>query len=69
MSYYVLAIRESGRWSIAFGDYDRDCVEQERDDSYCNDYSNFRKSDCKILKVGPAQSAIEAAVAKLNRKP
>jgi len=62
--YYSLLIREHGKWSVEFGDYDRETVEFERADILY--YSGYGARDLKIIKSGVSQSSIDAAVAKLN---
>ncbi|WQZ00314.1 hypothetical protein Shy_CDS0037 [Escherichia phage Shy] len=57
--YFSLLTKTDGVWSVQFGDYDRECVEQERDDSYSDE-------KCRIIKTDDTQAAIDAAVAKLN---
>ena len=59
-TYYTLVVLEDGTWAIAFGDYSRAVVAQEREDSYPDD-------KCKIIKTDHAQSAIETGVARLNK--
>ena len=62
--YYSLLIKEHGTWGVAFGDYERECVEDERTDIL--EHGDYRARDLKIIKSGADQSAIDAAVAKLN---
>lgn len=59
--YHTLVGRDSKaeKWSITFGDYSRDVVEQEMEDN--TDFRFF-----KIVTTNPSQKAIDAAVAKLN---
>jgi hypothetical protein len=68
-AYFTLAIRESGRWTPQFGDYDRSVVKQEERDSYRFDCHGkaIRASDRKIIKSDPDCDAIDAAIAALNR--
>lgn len=65
--YHSLLIRESkaAPWSIHFGDYDREVVEAERDDVTEHEY---KRGDTKIITTKGTQTAITAAVAKLNGK-
>jgi hypothetical protein len=67
--YYTLAIREQGRWTPQFGDYDRAIVAQEEQDSYRFDPAGqpIRKLDRKIIKTDPDCDAIDAGIAALNR--
>jgi hypothetical protein len=60
--YFTLAIREDGRWSPQFGDYERAVVAQEIRDCY----AHVRKPDRKIVKSDPDCDAINAALAALN---
>lgn len=60
--YYTLIVKyeAADAWSIAFGDYDKECVKDERDDAY---------EDChatKIVRTSDKQLDIAAAVATLN---
>lgn len=69
MAYYTLVQRIDGRWSIQFGDYDRETVAAEREDYKCHyDCGEMiRVKDLKIIKTASAhQRLIDAAVAKLN---
>ena len=63
--YFSLLIKEGGKWRVEFGDYDREAVEFERADIL--EYSDHGARDLKIIKSGVSQSAIDAAVAKLNK--
>jgi len=63
-SYYSLLILQDGKWSIHFGDYDRQVVEDERDD--CKD--SDPKAKMKIISTGDSQAAIDAKVSELNSK-
>ena len=58
-AYYTLVIFECGKYEIAFGDYDKETVKQESDDSYPDHFS-------RILKTDDNQAAIEKAVKELN---
>lgn len=63
-TYYIIATNEDGAgWGCQFGDYDRDCVEQEIEDSY----GDIPKRYVKLLRIATDdQPAIDAAIAKLN---
>lgn len=67
--YYSLLTREvipSGHvWAIAFGDYDRETVEFEREDYRDNGH---KAKDLKIITTDDSHAAIRAAVDKLNGK-
>ena len=61
--YFSLVVKYASvdKWAIAFGDYDKQVVEEEREDSY---------SDCfktKIIRTDETQVAIDEAVSKLNQ--
>lgn len=60
--YYTLLVRyEAGdAWKAAFGDYDRETVVDERDDSYAD------AAATKIIATAPDQASIDAEVAQLN---
>lgn len=62
--YHTLLIRDPGatRWQIAFGDYDKECVRQERRDSY----DQVPRKNWMIITTGEDQPSIDAAVAQLN---
>lgn len=65
-TYYSLAIQwERGdRYSPEFGDYDLECVNDERDDiAYSYD---LKPSQIKVIKTDGTQSAIDQAISKLN---
>lgn len=61
--YFSLVVKEDGRWSVQFGDYDRECVESERDD-YAD--RGHKASALRILATADSQAAIDLAVGKLN---
>lgn len=58
-NYYSLLVKEDGRWTIQFGDYDRKVVQQEVADEYSG-------VTTKIITTNPDQASIVAAVAALN---
>jgi hypothetical protein len=62
--YYTLVTREAvaDKWAPQFGDYDRECVEQEVQDSYLT----YARQHRRIICTAPGQADIDAAVAKLN---
>lgn len=62
-SYYTLLILEAGKWSIHFGDYDKEVVEDEKAD--CKD--SDPKAKMKIIRTGDTQAEINEAVATLNK--
>lgn len=61
-AYYTLLVQyEKGdQWSAAFGDYDRDVVEQEKED----DYGDAHKA--RIVRTGDTQAAIDTEVTRMN---
>lgn len=64
--YYTLLGRDAVtdmKWSIVFGDYDRDCVE---DEMVCEDESSFGFNQHRIISCADSQAAIDAAVAAVN---
>lgn len=63
--YHTLLVRERGVWTIAFGAFDRDDVDAERDD-YVD--GGWLKKDTKIITTDPCQDEIEACVLALNAK-
>lgn len=67
--YFTLVFNEgphlSEPWAIAFGDYDKAVVEQERDDLM--DSWGAAKKHFKVIRTDSAKQAlIDAEVAKLN---
>lgn len=65
MTYYTLLVRDNptSKWQIAFGDYDREVVDQE----YADSYSEVKRGNRKILKTASAhQHVISAAIDALN---
>lgn len=67
--YFTLIVREAKNtpWSVHFGDYDRDTVEQEQADIV--DAGDYAKHRTMIIQTTDQQSAIEARLAKLNGAP
>jgi hypothetical protein len=62
--YYTLLTREDGSmWTIHFGDYDREVVEQERQDMLEGYHS---PKTLRIITTGHLQRDINAAVDRLN---
>ncbi len=71
--YYILLVRDAqpdengnlciGPWGIHFGDYDRACVVQERDDITEHDY---QRRHTKIIDTFDDQSRIDAVIAAVN---
>jgi hypothetical protein len=64
-SYYSLLILQDGKWCIHFGDYDRQVVEDEKQD-FQESYGAACKM--KIISTGDSQPDIDAKVAELNSK-
>lgn len=64
--YYTLAVFEGGRWSPAFGDYDRSGVKSEMDDY--KDSGTYKKMHMQIVTSGATKKEIDAAIAALNEK-
>lgn len=62
-SYYSLLIKDSGKWMIHFGDYDREVVEDEQADVKGSE----PKAKTKIIRTGGTQAEIDAAVDELNK--
>lgn len=61
--YFSLCIRENGRWSPQFGDFDRKVVAQEYFDSYAEIYP---ARGATIIATEQTQAAILAGVKSLN---
>lgn len=65
-TYYTLAVQwEKGdRYTPEFGDYDLECVQDERDDML---YSyDLKGRQIKVIKTDDSQSSIDSAISKLN---
>ena len=60
--YHSLVILQDGRWGPQFGDYSREVVEQEAEDSY----GDVPKKHRKIVTTGDKQADIVHRVAQLN---
>lgn len=65
-TYYTLAVQwEKGdRYTPEFGDYDLECVQDEREDML---YSyDLKGRQIKVIKTDDSQSSIDSAISKLN---
>jgi hypothetical protein len=62
MTYYSIAVQfEKGdKFSLQFGDYDREVVVQEIEDSYADAHK------VRIIRSGDTTDQINAAINKLN---
>ena len=62
--YFTVVVRESKSvpWEIHFGDYDKACAQDERDDVIYSGYAKF----AKIVRTGDTQGEINLAVKRLN---
>ena len=71
--YYTLVgqyddnLDEPSHWGIIFGDYDREVVEQEKEDNK-NLNSDFGAKKFKIITTSDKQADIDLAVKRLNEK-
>jgi len=68
MAYYTLLIREASfdPWEIAFGDYEKECVQGELEDYRDHDY---KAKNLRIVKTRTArQSEIDTILRKLNHE-
>lgn len=63
MSYFTLAGFDGEQWGVVFGDYDKETVEDERDD--VRDAGEYRK--LRILRTGDKQTDIQSAIDHLNK--
>ena len=59
--YHTLLINEGNRWEIAFGDYDKDTVLDEKDE-----YWHLPARQLKVITTGDTQGDIAAKVKQLN---
>ena len=66
-AYFTLLSKgpDDDRWSIEFGDYDRNTVRDERDDMKDGHYCDHR---FRIIETGDTQAELDAAVALLNAR-
>lgn len=65
--YFTLVERTpDGPWGPQFGDYDKQCVEDERADMLYAGAGRIRAKDLRIVRSGDTQAEIDAAIAKLN---
>ncbi|MNZ81401.1 hypothetical protein D3C78_1000650 [compost metagenome] len=66
-AYYSLLSREddASPWTIEFGDYDKECVESEKEE-YRD--KGVKATNLKIIRTDDSQAAINAKVAQLNSK-
>jgi hypothetical protein len=65
--YYSLIAIFDTKWEILFGDYDREVVEQEKEDNENLD-SDFGAKKLKIITTGDAQDDIDVRVRNENIK-
>ena len=61
-SYHLVLVRESGKWHLENGFYNKDCAKDEIEDLR----SHHKAKDLKILTVSNTQAAIESAINALN---
>lgn len=64
MRYYTIIVQweQNEAWMPQYGSFNRqDCVDEFLDDSYADAFQ------VRIIATAPEQSAIEAAIAKLNQ--
>ena len=68
--YFTLFVYEleHQKWFNYFGDYDKNVVIDERDDLHQNLYHGILKQHMCIVQTRDDQSAIDAALDKLNGK-
>ena len=66
MKYYTLLEKHAGAWAVAFGDYDREVVADERADLIDG---GQRAKDLKVITTNEDAASINAAIARLNGAP
>lgn len=75
MSYWMIYTREGGTWAPQFGDTDKGCVQQEREDQYLKQPGTsyegdgkYRAKDIKLVKFArvPSQAQVNARTSELN---
>lgn len=67
-TYYTLIVRDdkNSPWGIHFGDYDRECVQDERND-IC-DSGEYTKSNTRVFGSADDQTSINEMLAAFNTK-
>lgn len=71
MAYWMLYTREQGAWAPQFGDHDKECVQDERVDTYLkrwkDDDLRYSAKDIKIVKFPrvPSQAQVMAKAKEL----
>ena len=64
--YYSLIVKEVGSpWSVQFGDFDKEVVEQELEDEKHNWPRGTR---FRVIKTGAKQEEINSAIRDLNQR-
>ena len=58
--YYTVAFFDNGQWHVDFGDYDKEVVKQEIEDSY-SDYKT------KIITTTKGHNELMEKLAQLNK--
>lgn len=75
MSYHMIYTREAGAWAPQFGDKSKECVQQEREDSYLKQRGTsyagdgkYTAKDIKLVKFSrvPSQAQVNARTTELN---
>ena len=61
-NYYTLVVREDDQWLVQFGDFNKEVVNDEMDDSY----GDYKKKDLKIICTAESQEQIDTEVRNLN---
>ena len=61
-NYYTLVVRENDQWSPQFGDFNKEVVNDEMDDSY----GEYKKKDLRVICTSESQEQIDTEVRNLN---
>jgi hypothetical protein len=61
-NYYTLVVRENDQWLVQFGDFNKEVVNDEMDDSY----GDYKKKDLKVICTAESQEQIDTEVRNLN---
>lgn len=67
--HHLLTREDDGKWYPQFGDYDKECVKQERLDTYLSEYKGdgkYKAKDIKIVTLADGQQALLEYLSDIN---